>query len=460
MDPDPCARLGKEMVDRRLRRARRPRQELARTIWREPFAKRTWSEFSSSRSGRSWPASASSSSSSPCPPGLVLAITFFGLVIIALAVRGCPGLRRAPSPARPQSPGRGDRRSRPVRAPSGLLGMAPVGPAGPHGLAVHGLRGHQGPAGGSGVLAGFAFWWDAFFCLTFPIWGGTGNSPAVFGLPRLIFGQAFLSGSQTGFFHGVAIFLTGVVFFFAAPWAVRAVVYLDRRVMRVLLAPDALTVAGPLARAGPGPDRRLLGGDVAADRARPARRHPGPAGGPGHAPRAWPRRSSPRPEHRRPRSGPSSWWTTPTGRQGGHRRVARPGPRHPSAGARHRARGRTGHPGGAEHHPDRAHPLARRTGPRRPSSPSPTSAWPSCWPTWPSTPRRRGPASSARSTAGGCACRARRRHGRGTTVTAGLVVEWVGRPDRPGARRRRTSRASPARRVGPTVVTVDLPLHA
>jgi signal transduction histidine kinase len=63
---------------------------------------------------------------------------------------------------------------------------------------------------------------------------------AVFGLPQVAFGPGFFSAGQYGFLHALGVFFAGIVFFFAAPWAVRVVVYLDRRVMRVLLAPDAL----------------------------------------------------------------------------------------------------------------------------------------------------------------------------------------------------------------------------
>jgi signal transduction histidine kinase len=64
----------------------------------------------------------------------------------------------------------------------------------------------------------------------------------VFGLPRALFGGNFFAGWHTGFLHGLGVFLAGIVFFFAAPWAVRGVVYLDRLVLRVLLAPDPLAV--------------------------------------------------------------------------------------------------------------------------------------------------------------------------------------------------------------------------
>jgi signal transduction histidine kinase len=93
-----------------------------------------------------------------------------------------------------------------------------------------------------GIGFGFAVWWDAFACLIFPVWQGTGHGGiAVFGLPRLIFGSGLFSGGQSGFLHGLGVFSAGVLFLFAAPWAIRPVVYLDRLVMRALLGPDALS---------------------------------------------------------------------------------------------------------------------------------------------------------------------------------------------------------------------------
>ena len=44
--------------------------------------------------------------------------------------------------------------------------------------------------------------------------------------------------------------------------------------------------------------------------------------------------------------------------------------------------------------------------------------------------------------------------------TVGSSSSGLAGPDRPGPRRRRPAATSPARSVGPTVVTVDLPLHA
>jgi signal transduction histidine kinase len=42
--------------------------------------------------------------------------------------------------------------------------------------------------------------------------------------------------------HGFAIFLTGAILLFAAPWAVRGIISLDSYLMRALLGPDAVAV--------------------------------------------------------------------------------------------------------------------------------------------------------------------------------------------------------------------------
>ena len=93
-----------------------------------------------------------------------------------------------------------------------------------------------------GFYAAFSLWWDAFACLTHTLWNSGQNSPPVFGLVRNVFPPGYLSVGTSGFFHGIAIFVTGVVFLFAAPWAVRAVVYVDRLLMHALLAPDSMTM--------------------------------------------------------------------------------------------------------------------------------------------------------------------------------------------------------------------------
>ena len=79
--------------------------------------------------------------------------------------------------------------------------------------------------------------------------------------------------------------MTGVVLLFVAPWTMRLVVYLDRRMMHLLLGPGAVCVQGEKSRGVEVEDTRRSHGDPPAYRARPARRHPGPAGRAGDAAR-------------------------------------------------------------------------------------------------------------------------------------------------------------------------------
>jgi signal transduction histidine kinase len=87
-----------------------------------------------------------------------------------------------------------------------------------------------------GFITALSIWFDAFTFMIYPFSGG--SQPAEYGLPRLFFHQ----GPSSGFLHGTAIFLAGVILFFVAPWGVRAMVALDQFFMRLLLGPDAVAV--------------------------------------------------------------------------------------------------------------------------------------------------------------------------------------------------------------------------
>jgi signal transduction histidine kinase len=238
----PVRTLAREMVSTVVEQRGDRTKEIARLIWREPLTKRSWSEFFFLTVGAPIAALGVIFVLVTLSVGIVLAITFLGLFIIALSVRGSRGIggfhrqlaRRLleeeiadPDPFIPR-PGLLGWLQSTLRDRTGWRAMAYVVVKVP--LAV------------LGIFVGFAFWWDAFFCLTFPVWGGSENQVPAFGLPRAIFGGDLFSAGPWGFFHGVAVFCVGVLLFFAAPWAVRAMVYLDRRTMRVLLAPDALSV--------------------------------------------------------------------------------------------------------------------------------------------------------------------------------------------------------------------------
>ncbi len=54
-----------------------------------------------------------------------------------------------------------------------------------------------------------------------------------------LLGPSYNGVPAAGLAAHVGVFLTGVVFLFVAPWTMRLVVYLDRRMMHLLLGPDA-----------------------------------------------------------------------------------------------------------------------------------------------------------------------------------------------------------------------------
>ena len=156
--------------------------------------------------------------------------------------------------------------------------------------------------------------------------------------------------------------------------------------------------AGP----SPGPDPHrgppYRGGRDPPDRAGPARRGAGPAGGHGHDPG---RRGADHRHQSRCRAGAAVRGSRLLGQGPG--RAARPGPRHPPAGAGRPRPGRRD-PGPDPGHPA-AHPPGQRPGrPRRPrrSSRPPTSRSANCWPTCPSTPRRARPGSTSGTPTGCC----------------------------------------------------------
>jgi signal transduction histidine kinase len=238
----PLRVLAKEMVSTVVERRGDRTQEIIRIIWREPLAKRSWSELFFIAVGAPMAVVGVVFVAVTLSAGIVLAITFLGLFIIALAVRGARGFGGFHRQIARSLLGEEIADPDPFAPRPGLLGWLQSALRDRTGWRAMAYVALKVPLAFVAIFVGFAFWWDAFFCLTFPIWGGAGNQVPVFGPPRAIFGSSLFSVGHYGFLHGVALFLTGALLFFAAPWVVRAMVYLDRRTMRVLLAPDALSV--------------------------------------------------------------------------------------------------------------------------------------------------------------------------------------------------------------------------
>ena len=215
-------------------------REIARTILRAPFTKRAWSELLFLVVGSALALFGFAFVGLTMAAGAVLAVTFIGLAVIGLSVRGARGIGgihrgiarglldeeiEDPDPFAPR-PGFFGWLQSALRDRTGWRAMAYVAIKVP--LTI------------LGVYVALSVWFDAFVCLTYPLGGN--NQPHEFGLVRNFFRPGFFSIGYDGRIHGFAIFFTGVLLLFAAPWAVRIVVSIDRRLMRALLAPDAMAI--------------------------------------------------------------------------------------------------------------------------------------------------------------------------------------------------------------------------
>ncbi len=213
-------------------------RDIARTVLRTPFTRRTWHELLFLVAGSALAGAGLAFVLLTMAVGIVLVVTFLGLAVIGLSLRSARGIGTMQR-----------------RLGRGLLDewIEDPGPFAPRlgflGWIQSVLRDRTAwrsvaylavkvPLALLGILTAFSVWFDAVTCLVTP-WGG--NQTAVFGLPRVFFPGGLFS-SEVGGFHRVAIFIIGVVLFFVAPWLTRVMVNIDRLLMRALLGPDAVAV--------------------------------------------------------------------------------------------------------------------------------------------------------------------------------------------------------------------------
>jgi signal transduction histidine kinase len=213
---------------------------VARTLLDTPFTKRTWSELLFLVVGIPLAVLGFIYVGITMVAGVLLAITLVGLAIIGLSVRSSRGiggihrgLARSLLGEFIEDPG-------PFAPRPGLLGWLQSALRDRTGWRAMAYVVTKVLLAAVGFFGAFSVWWDAFACLTFPLWGG--RQPPVFGVVPVFFRPGYFSIGTTGFIHGVAIVATGVILFFVAPWPVRFVIYLDRLLMHALLAPDSITV--------------------------------------------------------------------------------------------------------------------------------------------------------------------------------------------------------------------------
>ena len=214
---------------------------VAQHILHEPFTKRVWSELAFFLLGSALAGVGLGFVALTMFAGLVLAITFFGLALLAFSLRigrGIGGLER--NLARNML-GEVVDDPQPFTNRPGFLGWLQSCLRDRVAWRAVGYLALKVPWSILGVLVAFSLWWDAFACLVHPLFGQNGGGPGVWGPVQRFFPGGDLHGfDSASFIHEVAIFIFGGVLFFAAPWVMRGFVNVDRLLIRSLLGPDPM----------------------------------------------------------------------------------------------------------------------------------------------------------------------------------------------------------------------------
>ena len=216
--------------------------QTATTVARAPLTRRTWSELLFFVLSALLQVVGGAFIVLTMAAGTALVVTFVGLVVFAASLRGARGiggwhrgLARSLLDTDIEEP-------EPFVARPGFFGwlQSALRDRTSWRAVVYTLA--KAPLVAFGVWFALSTWLAAFTCLTYPIWGAhRTSSPGEFGFVRNLFPPGYFSVGSNGFWHGLFIFVTGVLLFFIAPWTMRLVVFVDRRLMRALLSPDAVT---------------------------------------------------------------------------------------------------------------------------------------------------------------------------------------------------------------------------
>jgi signal transduction histidine kinase len=215
-------------------------RELAHSVLHEPFTKRVWSELAFFLLSAALAGAGLAFVWFTMVAGLFLAITFFGLAVLALSLRSARGigglargLARTMLEEAVEDP-------QPFAGRPGFLGWLQSCLRDRVAWRAVGYLALKVPWSILGVLVAVSLWWDAFACLLHPLFGRNGGGPPVWGLAHAFVPADSFGFGPTGFLQNVAIFILGAIFFFAAPWVMRGFVNVDRLLIRGLLGPDPM----------------------------------------------------------------------------------------------------------------------------------------------------------------------------------------------------------------------------
>ncbi|HMD45918.1 MAG TPA: sensor domain-containing protein [Acidimicrobiales bacterium] len=221
----------------RLEQGRR----LARIVVHEPLGRRAWRELLYFVLGGLLTGVAVAFIALTMFTGIALLITFIGVIIVAASVRGSRGFGRYHRALARNLMVEDIDEPEPFASKPGFFGWLQSALRDRVGWRAMWYSVLKVPLVIVGTWFALSVWIDAFFCLTYPVWGSGNTEPKGFGVVWNLFPPGYLSIGTSGFLHGLSIFITGLLLVLLAPWTMRLIVRLDRWLMRLLLSPDPVT---------------------------------------------------------------------------------------------------------------------------------------------------------------------------------------------------------------------------
>ena len=211
-------------------------KHLVQRIGTEPFRKRSWAELGYFLSSSALTGAGALALAVLGITGVALSVVFVGIVILAGGLRLARGLGRWQRALAGQVLGEEIPEPEPFGSRRGFFGWLRASFGDGAAWRAVGYFVAKVPLTIFGVWFALSVWLEALFRIASPLTGAPG--PSKFGAINL---GAAPNGAPVAPAAHVATFVTGVILLFVAPWMMRLVVYLDRRMMHLLLGPAPST---------------------------------------------------------------------------------------------------------------------------------------------------------------------------------------------------------------------------
>ena len=211
-------------------------RRLAELIATEPFHKRSWAELGFFLASSALAFAAVLFLAVLGVTGVALTVVVVGIVILAAGLRAARGMGRWQRALARRLLGDEIPEPEPFNAYRGSFGWwrASLGDRAAWRAVAYFAT--KVPLTIFGVWFALSIWVEALAGIASPLTGRSATDS--FGVLDHVLNRSYNGGPAPGFAH-LGLFITGIALLFLAPWTMRLAVTLDRRLMHVLLGPDA-----------------------------------------------------------------------------------------------------------------------------------------------------------------------------------------------------------------------------